>query len=483
MQASRGVPHAERVCLTILFAWLVWLPLPFGSVVARARMPLLAVPFALCVAAGLIRLYATRDRTNTALPTLPWMIWGNGGLLFLALAALQLIPLSPGLLRVLSPEAATLWSSATRIATLTGAKAGRAWPLTVDPDATRFEILRMAAIFAAFTVSALLIRTNARRRMLAIVLCLAAIFEAVYAMRESTLERYEIWGWANSLIFHRVSGTFVNPNHFAHYIAICLPMTLYLGAAAWRKAGTPDTPFFRRLTLLVERHMVTVGFVVVTIGTGLAGILLSQSRGTVVSMGAAMLTLAAMLPGRRMLRLLAGICAGAALFGSLALFLGTERTVERFSPGTVAVNAEGRRGAIIASLHLWRRFPVFGSGYGTFPRMVSMEQRVDADRIYHHAHNDYLELAVTGGALGFLVAMVALGAGYLTLARATFGAASRELTTMRRAYQVAALVSLTIALVHALFDFNFFIPANPATLAVIAGAAVASIDHDRRTRR
>jgi hypothetical protein len=54
---------------------------------------------------------------------------------------------------------------------------------------------------------------------------------------------------------------------------------------------------------------------------------------------------------------------------------------------------------------------------------------------------------------------------------------------MRRAYQAAALVSISIALVQALFDFNLFISANPATLATIAGAAVASVDHDRRTSR
>jgi hypothetical protein len=65
----------------------------------------------------------------------------------------------------------------------------------------------------------------------------------------------------------------------------------------------------------------------------------------------------------------------------------------------------------------------------------------------------------------------------------TFGESAGELTWRRRAFQVAALASLTIAMVHALFDFNFFIPSNPATLAAIAGAAVASIDHDRRNRR
>ncbi|HEV7588258.1 MAG TPA: hypothetical protein VGO40_09085, partial [Longimicrobium sp.] len=59
----------------------------------------------------------------------------------------------------------------------------------------------------------------------------------------------------------------------------------------------------------------------------------------------------------------------------------------------------------------------------------------------------------------------------------------RDLSWRRRAFQLAALASLTIAMVHALFDFNFYIPANPATLAVILGAAVASVDRDRRVRR
>lgn len=483
MQASRGVPHAERVCLTILFAWLLWLPLPFGSVVSRARLPLLAVPLALCAAAAVIRLYATRDRTNTAQPTPAWGFWGFGALLFLGVAALQLIPLPPAMLRALSPEAHALWSAGSRIATLGGAPARTAWPLTVDPASTQFEILRMAALFGAFTAAALLIRTHVRRRILALVLCIGAVFESLYGLREAALQRYEIWGWVNKLIFHRVSGTFVNPNHFAHYIAIILPMTFFLAAALWRKTGNHETPAARRFAALIERHALMAGFIVLVAVACLAGILLSQSRGTIVAIAASCLAIAAMLPGRRFSRVLAGAAAGIVLVVTLALFLGTERTVERFAPQTIEQNAEGRRGAIAAAARLWKRFPIFGAGYGTFPLIVSMEQQVDADRIYHHAHNDYLELGATGGLIGFTIAMAALLLGYAALVRMTFGTASRELTSVRRAFQIAALLSITIAMVHALFDFNFFIPANPSTLAVIVGAAVASIDHDKRTRR
>ena len=56
---------------------------------------------------------------------------------------------------------------------------------------------------------------------------------------------------------------------------------------------------------------------------------------------------------------------------------------------------------------------------------------------------------------------------------AAFGKAAAESSWRRRAFCAAALTSIAVALVHALVDFNFYIPANPATLAAIAGAAVS----------
>ena len=481
--ASRWIPVAERALLTLLCAWLFWLPLPFGSVVGRARLPLVAVPLALCTAAALLRLYATRDRTNTAQPTRPWTIWGSGALLFLAAGALQLLPLPPPLLRALSPDAHAIWSGASRVALLAGEPARTAWPLTVDPRATAAELLRLAALFAAFTAAALLVRSHARRRALAVVLCAAALFEAMYGLRQAALQRYEVWGWVNQLVFHRVTGTFVNPNHYAHYIAIILPMAIFLGATLWRKAATPDHPVAARFAALVERHALLAGFALLAALACLAGLLLAQSRGALIALAAGLIGVAALLPGRRIARVAFASVAGLLLVLALALFLGPERTVARFAPGQVGEQAGGRRDTIVTAVRLWERFPLFGSGHGTFEAVVSMEQNRDLERIYNHAHNDYVEIAATAGTAGFTIALVALIGGYVALVRMTFGAAARELTWVRRAFQAAALASIAIAAVHALFDFNFFIPSNPATLAVIAGAAVASIDHDRRTRR
>jgi O-antigen ligase len=483
MQTNRWVAIAERGCLTILFAWLLWLPLPFGAVVDAARLPLVAVPLALCACSALLRLYATRDRSTTAQPTRAWVIWGIGSLLFLAVGAIQLVPLPAGMLQALSPNAHAIWSSATRVVTLAGESARSSWPLTLQPGTTATELIRIAALYATFTTAALLIRSHPRRLALASALCAGAVFQALYGLRQAALQRYEIWDWVNKLVFDRATGTFVNPNHFAHYIAIILPMPLFLGAALWRSAGSREQRLPARMLVLLERHALLAGLAILSLLACLSGMLVAQSRGALLALAAGMIGVAAVLPGRRMLRLAFASVAGLLLIAALALFLGPERTVARFLPGTVEEQAGGRRETIAAAARLWKRFPIFGSGHGTFAAVVSMEQPHDIERLFNHAHNDYAEIAATAGTLGIVTAVVTFLGGYVALLRMTFRERSRELTWVRRAFQCAAMASITIAAVHALFDFNFFIPANPATLAVIAGAAVASVDHDKRTRR
>jgi O-antigen ligase len=482
MPATRLNTAVERGCLTILLAWLAWLPLPFGSIVPRALLPLIAVPLLICAIAAVMRLLGTRERTSAARPTRAWMIWAGGVALLLLVGALQLVPLSPGLLRALSPESEAIWTAASRVVRLAGISTFNAHPISLDPGATAFELFRIGALLATFTASAFLVRTHTQRLILATVLCLTAMFESVYGLREAALQRYEIWGWANRLIFNRVTGTFVNPNHFGHYLAIVLPMALFLAAFAWHVSGT-DVPLSRRLALLIERRILMAGFALIAAIACVAGILLAQSRGALLALCSGLFFVGALLPGRRIARLaLAGV-GGIVLVVAMVVYLGPERTVTRFIPSQFERQTfVGRRIGIASAFSLWKRFSIFGSGLGTFERVVSMEQKQDLEKIYHHAHNDYAELAATGGTLGFVIVMVALIAGYVALWRMTFGAGN-DLSWRRRAFQTAALASLTIAMVHALLDFNFFIPSNPATLAAIVGAAVASVDHDKRTRR
>jgi O-antigen ligase len=482
MQArSPWLAAAERGCQALFLVWLAWLPLPFGSVVDRARIPLVVPPLVLGILATAIRAIATRDRTNAARATRGWLIWGFGTLLFCGVCALQLIPLPPSLLEAVSPESHAIWTEAATVAKLAGVPMGSAHPVSIDPAATAAELFRLMALFAAFTAAALLIRGHASRMVLIAVVCASAMFQMLYGVREAALGRFAIWGWENRLILGRVTGTFVNPNHFAHYVALAVPLALFVAAQAWRHTAAPEVTLGRRVVLLFERQIVPFGLGILTAIACVAAILLAQSRGGLLAMAAGLAFVAALLPGRVMARAALAGFGGVLVIVSLVVFLGAARTVARFAPSEFErATLVGRRIGITAAEGIWERFPVFGSGLGTFERVVSMEQTQDLAKIYHHAHNDYLELAATSGTLGTVIALVALVGGYGALVRMS---RDRDLSWRRRAFQLAALASLTIAMVHALFDFNFYIPANPATLAVILGAAVASVDRDRRMRR
>ncbi|HEX6641947.1 MAG TPA: hypothetical protein VF215_12590, partial [Thermoanaerobaculia bacterium] len=133
MPVTRTSTTVEWVCLALLLAWLAWLPLPFGSIVPRAWIPLIAVPLFVCTIAAIVRLIATRDRTNTSQLTRTWIIWATGGFLLLALAAFQLVPLPAPLLARLSPESEAIWGAASRVARLAGTATPAAHPISIDP--------------------------------------------------------------------------------------------------------------------------------------------------------------------------------------------------------------------------------------------------------------------------------------------------------------------------------------------------------------
>lgn len=448
-------------------------------------MPLIAVPLALAIVAGLLRLYALRDRENSSQPTLPWLIWTSGSVLFLLVTAMQLVPLPLPVLRVVSPESAAIWSRAASIAAIARVPVAASHPITIDPQASLFEWFRLTALLAAFIAASLLARTSSRRLAVACVISLTAAFESLYGVREAALGRHQIWGWTNRLIFDRVTGTFVNPNHFAHYLAIAVPMTLFIAAVAWHRSGSDHTPLRSRIVRLVEGEVLWTGLSFLCAVVCVLGILLARSRGALVALAAGLLAVALAIPGKRILRLAMAAVAGVALVIALVVFLGSERTsAPRFALSAGEQETlGGRRIGFDAALGLWRRFPLLGSGVGTFDRVVFMEQRADLGKTYHHAHNDYAEVAATSGTLGFLIAVGTLFGGSAALLRMTFAAPALELAWLRRAFQATVLMSLAIAMFHALIDFNFFIPSNPATLALMAGAAVTVIDHDKRTRR
>src|SRR5258706_11580140 len=247
---------AELGLFALLLAFLIWVPMPFGSASDASQPPLIIPALLICAAAALLR----SMRQPPLAQTRPGRLWIAGGVLFVLVIALQLVPLPMPVLRLLSPQSAAIWGRASRLAGLAGVQTSALHPITIDPEQTALHFYRVLAYFATFLSSMILVRDNMRRTVLAFVLACMGVFEALYAVHESVSGRYAIWGWKNTLIFGRATGTFVNPNHFAHYAAIVLPMPLYLSAYAWHTAAPAGPPFGKRLFKLVERRFVPFAF-------------------------------------------------------------------------------------------------------------------------------------------------------------------------------------------------------------------------------
>ncbi|MCU1349234.1 MAG: O-antigen polymerase, partial [Acidobacteria bacterium] len=326
-------------------------------------------------------------------------------MLFAIAVAIQLLPLPPSLLRIVSPETYAIRSAAGRVSALIAGHPPRAaaYPISVNPAATLRELFRFLALFATFQCGALLIRNGKRRLLFAGVLSAAAIFQMLYGLNEAANRRYEIWGWKNTHLFNRVTGTFVNPNHFAHYVAIIAPLALYIAAIAWHSSAY-GAPMRIRIARLIERRSTMFAFGLLTAIGCLAAILVAQSRGGLLAAGTGMLAVASMIVARghdsartRSLRrsavvILGGAAAGIVLVVTLVLFLGPQRTVARFKPTSgEEVTVVGRRIGIESALGIWRRFPLFGSGFGSLVDVVSMTQRQEPSKIYNRAHDDYVE--------------------------------------------------------------------------------------------
>ncbi len=196
---------------------------------------------------------------------------------------------------------------------------------------------------------------------------------------------------------------------------------------------------------------------------GLAGLLVSFSRSGVV-LGVAAVGATLWLgtrfrpPGTRLV-----IVALALAIAVIPLAqLGADALWNRFESSAEDFTRPGSRGMVWRdTLDLARAFPVFGSGFGTFAAVYPMYRSPEVRLFYIHAHNDLIQFAAEGGALGVLMLLALLW----LLGR-------RILAALRHEHGLLAIgiaVGLSAALLHALIDFNFRLPANAALAAVLAG--------------
>ena len=454
----RHLPFAAGGLLALA---LVWAPLPYASVLPPAEALLrLAAALALALAAPAVAVRPGR-LAPVAVPAAALAAVAAWGFV-------QALPLPAAVVRLLSPRHAELWAKASE---LTG---GVGWPrLTVEAAASRGVALSAAALAAALVAAALAGRSRRVRRALWAAVLVAALVQIVYGARGWLAESSEIWGRTVPGVADRLRGSFVNPNHLAYLLEIALAVAF--AATWWALARARREPSLERRLLLATPPIV-VWLALLT------GLVLTGSRAGLLAAVVAVTVQGALVawPRRRwrlapiglLVALVGlGIVAGVASLSSFGRLTGT-------SLGEVA---SGARAEVAGrTLGLWGRFPITGSGLGTFAdAYATVEPTGQAAGLWLHAHNDYLEWLATGGPLAALL----LAAALLALLRRLSAVLARGRRSEDRAAALAALGALAAVAVHEAFDFGLTMPAVAFTLAVVVGAGAGARTGERTLRR
>jgi O-antigen ligase len=437
----------RSVAAGILAVLVFWAPLPFGSVRPEDRSLL-----QLWVMLALLTVALSPD-TRTLRP-LHWVLVPFAG--WVAWSGLQVVPLPASWLAALSPSVA---AARRQAADLLGTEAG-ASPLSAAPGQTLESACWVATLLACFVVASLCGHRTRYRRLFAVALLAAALFQVLYGARRWGTAGSIIWGLTVAGGSNRLRGTYVNPDHLALLLelAIC-----GAGALLWwaLRVGRHDAGLEARLVRITLPLLLWVALFAALAFTGsragiLAVIVGTLAQGIVVGLRRrrAGLTLAAL---------------GLVTLGvTVVSWIGFEAGWGRWlSTSRYELEANVRHAANEATTELWLQAPWTGVGLGAFRATFPSVQTVNAPGRWRHAHNDWLEALATTGVVGVVLVLLALGALGLHL----HGVWRRALRSEGRAAALAGLGAMVSVGVHEALDFGLTIPANALVLAVVLGAA------------
>lgn len=265
----------------------------------------------------------------------------------------------------------------------------------------------------------------------------------------------------------KLSGTYVNRNHFALLLVTLIPLTYYAGIAFRSSSSTSD--------LLWERS----GFLFLLSAVLLVTLLITGSIGGLMAfcVTAATITLDYLLhrtSGSRR-HLLEAVLGAAVVVTLTLLWFGGE-----FLTGRIFRAASASELSAIDRAHMWKAparmlmdHPVIGIGPGRFAdyfpsyRPPEILYRVD------HAHNDLLELAAEIG----LVGMVILAISILLFFMHVFSSRNEIRSVYDRSMVRGGTASLAGMFVHSLLDFGMRLPANAFAVTCVLAAVTASASH------
>lgn len=336
-----------------------------------------------------------------------------------------------------------------------------AYPYQTRSDALLYFSYATLAFLAVQTI-----KRGSHIRKLGVVFTVYGTVVALFAVLQSITSNGKVyWIWAPEF-GGWIYGPYVNHNHYAGLMEMLVPIPLVASFTSFLHG---------RDKILAASAAAIMG------GT----IFLSGSRGGMlafmVEVGVMIGILTLRKRGAR-----TGLVLGAfvvVLFGVVAWIGGGEIASRLGTIGTEArheLDGGMRLGIDHDGLRMFAHRPLMGWGLGTFPIVYPEFRSFSTTFFVNEAHNDYIQLLVETGAVGFALMLWFLVRFYRNAARKL----QTWETSVNGAIALVAVLGCTGILIHSFLDFNLQIPANASlfyTLAVL-GAAKPIPESVRRKR-
>lgn len=374
---------------------------------------------------------------------------------YLPLAAAASV-LAIGLLQLLAPAPG-------------GAPAGP-MPFTAHSHATFQELRHWASIAALCWAGPRAMRSHADARAVCWALFLAGLFVAVVGLLQASHDNYMIYGFRPVRPGRTPFGPFYNYNNAASFMTVAALAGAGAALSRFRKWGAASVS--ERADLAA-----TQGLVLFLLGIIAQAVVKSGSRaGTASFVLAAIgsLLAASRLPRRRSLRWGLFLASVGAAFACGAYVL-SHTEILALQTTSRHHSAEYRISMALTGLTMLSDFPVFGVGLGAFRHVFQTYQSPAVLGLVRHVHNDWLELALQVGLVGFTAFCVPLAAFFGNRGRR--GLFERD--GAPRFLQGGALAACGALVLHSIVDFPFQIPAISTAFFILLAVLSAGPEAPR----
>ena len=338
-------------------------------------------------------------------------------------------------------------------------------------SASAKELARWLQVIAIYLATVNLVRKPETRRLL-----LGAIFAAGAA--QAALGAYQFFARSGPTAYQfdrflRAYGTFGQPNPFAGYLEMVVPLGLAL-VFVWR----PRKRGWLWWLALAASSM------------GSAAIVMSLSRGAWLGMAVGLVVGAVVATRRGWVVAASAFVTAACVFAADTVHLLPQPISDRLSQATGRFRLFDTRGVVPTSANYavvermahwqagWEMFlahPLLGVGPGhyalAYPQYAILPYWTLA---LGHAHNIYINVAAETGLIGLVAYLAMVGSWFaLVLSRAR-GLAAREPTGLSRAVVVGVLGCLAAVAVHNTFD-DLYVHMMNVQIGLLLGLASVAV--------